>query len=418
QTSYKLEPEENQEAGSRTNLSDLLENLTFDPPQQPNLELFPLSPLSLPAQPFTNTPMDTAGLLNTIAEMQKKMQSLRDQNKKLEESMSDVSMYTAPPSPRKPNIKIYTAISLMAPESIQALEQASNTSYGSMNTQYARNLWYYHKKSAEWMQKYGKQMPFKALTKILLTEYGLMNGDQTLLLLQVFCNNSCPELSPVFLSCVDTKSTGLLALLYKLRDDGRRYAARRLQNVQGQQRHQRQRSERHHRPQQAIPHLNLDAGGEGNAARGSLTCFVCGKEGHKMMHCPLAEKAKQLARGSAHVAAVTNECQGKSDDSEEGEVWMMLSPYVTYWNLHLDVLPITCAAIARYSLAYSQPVSASKLQMEQSFHLSNREAASITTFVDEKPKAILLTDAYVADGLSQNLISVKILDENGLYCLF
>ncbi|GMF50263.1 unnamed protein product [Phytophthora fragariaefolia] len=101
---------------------------------------------------------------------------------------------------------------------------------------------YYHKKCAEWKHKHsGNSMSFVQLKSTMLSEFGcrltqlelsdrinatnalagdtcsdnldylkyiegLMDGDQSLLLLQVFCSNSCMQIAPVILSSVDIGS--------------------------------------------------------------------------------------------------------------------------------------------------------------------------------------------------------------------
>ncbi|EEY64043.1 uncharacterized protein PITG_02563 [Phytophthora infestans T30-4] len=201
-------------------------------------------------------------------------------------SMSDTSMESAPPSPKKPKIKDVRCSNFKGNEGypglgagfenfIHEFEHAiraeglvngstwTNDLKASVIVNYLKGKAsrYYHKKSSEWQRRHdGENMPYSEVKRAMRAEFGcklsqlelstkmrcnkresdswhdyleylnfiegLMEGDQTKLVMEVFGNHACPELAATLLAAVPedttdyaTESDRMKRLLYKLRGD-------------------------------------------------------------------------------------------------------------------------------------------------------------------------------------------------------
>ncbi|DAZ98777.1 TPA: hypothetical protein N0F65_003993 [Lagenidium giganteum] len=304
-----------------------------------------------------------------LLSMQREINALRDQlSQARAPSVNDVSMQSVPPSPKKPKMKdvrcttfkgheVYTSLGAGFENFLSEFEHAIHTER-LVNGKASRH---FHKKNSEWQRlHYGENMPYTQVKKVTLSEFGcklsqlelssklqcvkregdswndyleyikfiegLMEGDQTKLVLEVFCRNACPELAPTLLSNINENNADYIeevdkakSLLYKLRGDGRNVGGKRSRHP-------------HHKhdnkgmiPQQPFRHHDKHPRGHGNekpqegdamntqGAR-TLKCSACNEPGHKMSSCPFVEKAKQLAKnGPANFA---NGCDDDHSDDE------------------------------------------------------------------------------------------------------
>ncbi|EGZ12979.1 hypothetical protein PHYSODRAFT_512080, partial [Phytophthora sojae] len=186
-------------------------------------------------------------------------------------SMSDTSMETAPPSPKKPKIKdvrcsnfkgneVYPGLGAGFENFIHEFEHAIRTEElvnGStwtddikasviVNFLEGKASRYYHKKNSEWLRRHnGDSMPYSDVKRAMRAEFGcklsqlelstkmqynkregdtwhdyleylnfiesLMEGDQTKMVMEVFGNNACPELAPTLLSSVPDDASDYVA---------------------------------------------------------------------------------------------------------------------------------------------------------------------------------------------------------------
>ncbi|GMF65049.1 unnamed protein product [Phytophthora lilii] len=149
------------------------------------------------------------------------------------------------------------------------------------------------------------------------------------------------------------------------------------------------------------------------------------------MHCPIVAKAKKLSQGSAHIATAANESGSASTDSEQGEIWVADATQKPEKGALLYREPQAKASWildsgATHDLCSDKTILFAVTPARLDIKVANGDTVSahekgswvIKTYVNGMPKAILLTDVFVASSLSQNLISVKRLVKNGLYCIF
>ncbi|KAG3242380.1 hypothetical protein PI124_g12776 [Phytophthora idaei] len=158
-----------------------------------------------------------------------------------------------------------------------------------------------------------------------------MEGDNTLLLLQVYCKNACPELAEHGYAKVDFSNPDRLAkadrarsLLYQHRGDGREHGSgKRAQSTN----ERTERKPKYRGPSEQIPFSQRqDEGAEGNAAM-AAKCYDCGDPKNKFTNCPFMIKAKQFASVNA-VATCDNsgDAVDEADSSDGGDVWMTMAP--------------------------------------------------------------------------------------------
>ncbi|POM77476.1 Mitochondrial Carrier (MC) Family [Phytophthora palmivora] len=254
--------------GPRPNVLGLPDDLHFDQSERENMELH--------------------GQLQLIRQLQSELAAMRTQLDTRTPTMSDTSMVTAPPTPKRPKIKdvrrpnfkgneVYPGLGAGFENFIHEFEHAVRTEglvNGStwiyefkasiiVNFLEGNPSRHYHKKNAEWRQRHeGEDMPYSEVKRALridtkmkcfkregdswhdYLEYlnfieSLMEGDQTKLVMEVFGNNACPELAPTPLSSISDEATDYVEetdrmkrLLYKLKGDGRKCGLQR-KNRQG-----------------------------------------------------------------------------------------------------------------------------------------------------------------------------------------
>ncbi|KAF4129813.1 hypothetical protein GN958_ATG20979 [Phytophthora infestans] len=269
--------------------------------------------------------MEQHDQLQLIRQLQADLAAMKSQFAARAPSMSDTSMESAPPSPKKPKIKdvrcsnfkgneVYPGLGAGFENFIHEFEHAIRTEGLVNGSTWTNELKasvianylggkasrYYHKKSSEWQRRHdGKNIPYSEVKRAMRAEFGcmlsqlelstkmrcnkrksdswhdyleylnfiegLMEGDQTKLVMEVFGNHACPELAATFLAAVPedttdyaTETDRMKRLLYKLRDDGRRHSSKQddrkirqgdhrnenLNGVRGQKRNNSQREER------------------------------------------------------------------------------------------------------------------------------------------------------------------------------
>eukprot|EP00644_Phytophthora_capsici_P016427 jgi/Phyca11/117647/e_gw1.34.202.1 len=238
-----------------------------------------MSPTAQPTATSDNTRSDVgeqgenmnAQGADLIRQLQSELAAVRTQLDARRLSMSDTSMATAPPTPKKPKIKdvrcpnfkgneVYPGLGAGFEKFIHEFEHAVRTEglvNGStwtdefkasviVNFLEGNASRHYHKKNAEWRQRHeGEDMPYSEVKRALRTEFGcklsqlklstkmkcfkregdswhdfleylnfiesLMEGDQTKLVMEVFGNNACPELAPTLLSSISDEGADYVA---------------------------------------------------------------------------------------------------------------------------------------------------------------------------------------------------------------
>ncbi|DAZ94053.1 TPA: hypothetical protein N0F65_010092, partial [Lagenidium giganteum] len=153
--------------------------------------------------------------------------------------MSDVSMRTAPPSPTKPKLKdirctvfsgkeVYLSLGAGFENFIFEFEHSVRTEARLNNSVWTDEL----KASVIVNFLHGRASRFFHKKNAFIDS--IMLGDQSKLVLDVFCANACPELAPTLIAHQNPKNDDFLEeadrakdLLYQLRGDGRNYNARR-----------------------------------------------------------------------------------------------------------------------------------------------------------------------------------------------
>ncbi|POM65702.1 Hypothetical protein PHPALM_18542 [Phytophthora palmivora] len=325
--------------------------------------------------------MELHGQLQLIRQLQSELAAMRTQLDTRTPTMSDTSMVTAPPTPKRPKIKdvrrpnfkgneVYPGLGAGFENFINEFEHAVRTE-GLVNGNASRH---YHKKNAEWRQRHeGEDMPYSEVKRALRIEFGcklsqlelstkmkcfkregdswhdyleylnfiesLMEGDQTKLVMEVFGNNKCPELAPTLLSSISDEATDYVEetdrmkrLLYKLKGDGRKCGVQR-KNRQGDgnkqhryRNHDRNNRSNDHNAGRSHGNNGGNSGklkpqqnnGQAFAATGNRGEIRC-HPGHKIFSCPVVEQAKRMASsGNAHLATATE----ASDSDDEAYIWM------------------------------------------------------------------------------------------------
>ncbi|GMF61724.1 unnamed protein product [Phytophthora fragariaefolia] len=303
-------------------------------------------------------------------------------------------METAPPSPKKPKIKdvrcsnfkgteVYPGLGAGFENFIHEFEHAIKTEELVNGPTWTNELKasvivnflegkasrYYHKKNCEWQRRNGGQsMPYDGVKRAMRAEFGcklsqlelatkmqcskregdswheyleylnfiegLMEGDQSKMVMEGFGNHACPELAATLLSSVSEDAADYVLetdrmkrLLYKLKGDGRRCGTKRddrkgrksdkrnhnSHDDRGHDQGRRQGEDRHWRNQRSYSNekegrfrRSSDEQAHAATGRGEIRCHVCNQPGHKMFTCPLVEQAKKIASsGSANIVAAT-----------------------------------------------------------------------------------------------------------------
>ncbi|GMF50264.1 unnamed protein product [Phytophthora fragariaefolia] len=149
-----------------------------------------------------------------------------------------------------------------------------------------------------------------------------------------------------------------------------------------------------------------------------------------MIACPLVAKAKELSQGAAHAVESADSRDDNSDTDGEGEIWIasgreepkspskpsVNDPRCT-WLVDSGATHHMCGD---RSILFGVEPTRLVIRVANGERILTSEKGNciITTLVNKRPKAILLTDVYFAPELSRNLISVHKLVENGLVCDF
>ncbi|KAF4144758.1 hypothetical protein GN958_ATG06064 [Phytophthora infestans] len=292
---------------------------------------------------------------------------------------------------------------------------------------------------------------------------GLMEGDQTKLVMEVFGNHACPELAATLLAAVPEDTTDyapesdrMKRLLYKLRGDKRRHSSKRddrkirqsdhrnenSNGVRGQKRNNNQKEERSWRnhksndedsDKQSRQQNNGQAFAAAFGNRHQIRCHVCNQLGHKIFTCPVVEQAKKLASttSSAHVATATNntavstgsvntataeeeDSSYSSDSDDEAHVWVAASTTDSANFFKSNVWTIDSGAthhlcMDREQLFAISPAFLSARVANGNVELATEKGSTVvttTTRTGEK-HTVLLKNVYYAKGIDRNLILLK-----------
>ncbi|OWZ15407.1 Mitochondrial Carrier (MC) protein [Phytophthora megakarya] len=256
----------------RTNLSGLFDELRFDQLDQEAME-----------------PHDQLQLILRLQSELSEMKKLLSARTPASVDLPDVSMETAPPSPKKQKSKtfagndIYPGLGAGFENFIHEFEHAIHTEELVNGSTWTNDLKvsvivnflegkasrYYHKKNSEWQRRHDNaNTPYADMKRAMRAEFGcklsrlelstkmkcnkregdlwheyleylnfiesLMEGGQTKMVMEVFGNNACPDLAPTLLASVPDDTQDYIAetdrmkrLLYKLRGDGRKFGTKR-----------------------------------------------------------------------------------------------------------------------------------------------------------------------------------------------
>ncbi|POM76510.1 Integrase catalytic core protein [Phytophthora palmivora] len=177
----------------------------------------------------------------------------------------------------------------------------------------------------------------------------LMTGNHSLLLLETFCANACPELASTLIAQIDRshgnyllEADRMLALLVDLRGDGRKRGQigrpstgseppdKRRNNTQPQNGQPRGGSNQNR-------HIPRNGHGQAHAAGKTVTkivCYVCDEEGHRGPACPKLKMAKAAVKhqGQAHnaVTETTTIAPTAGESEEEGHLVANSDTIVSY----------------------------------------------------------------------------------------
>ncbi|DAZ98521.1 TPA: hypothetical protein N0F65_007020 [Lagenidium giganteum] len=265
----------------------------------------------------------------------------------------------------------------------------------------------------------------------------IMFGDQSKLVLDVFCANAYPELAPTLVVHQDPYNDDYLeeadrakALLYQLKGDGRNYHARRTHrqgDIAGNQRNKDDDSKKKKPGEQDKPRGNYrndgsSTYGEGNSATGrKITCFACQEEGHKMPQCSYIQKARELAKAGA---ANTGEGHTNNDNDgsfDEANIWVAASSEhddaSAHWLIGSGATHNMC--FDRSLLFGVEPIHLRICVADGRQVVANVKGKCLfSTMVNGESKSISLTDVNFAPDLRKNLISVDALQHKGVTVTF
>ncbi|OWZ06852.1 Ty1-Copia Retrotransposon protein [Phytophthora megakarya] len=267
----------------------------------------------------------------------------------------------------------------------------------------------------------------------------LMAGDHSLLLLETFCSNACPELSSTLTARVDRSNSNylleadrILSLLVNLRGDGRkrgppgRPASDTHDKKSGSHSHQKS-----HQPK------NQNGQGEAFVASTKPTtkfvCYICDEEGHRGFECPDLHLAKAAVKpqGQAHnVTAATNDTQSApisndldaSSNNSEAFLWYVATPNdvnqpQAEWILDSGATHHMCTD--RNLLFGTEPANLT-IQVANSATMTSTLKGNclLETTVNGDKRSILLTNVYYCEALGRNLLSLSQLRRRGLNFTF
>ncbi|KAF4140972.1 hypothetical protein GN958_ATG09820 [Phytophthora infestans] len=469
-------------------------------------------PDDLRFNPSDQATMEQHDQLQLIRQLQADLAVMKTQLAAKAPSMSDTSMESAPPSPKKPKIKDVRCSNFKGNEGypglgagfenfIHEFEHAiraeglvngstwTNDLKASVIVNYleGKASRYYHKKSSEWQRRHdGENMPYSEVKRAMRAEFGcklsqlelstkmrcnkresdswhdyleylnfiegLMEGDQTKLVMEVFGNHACPELAATLLAAVPEDTTD-----YATESDRmKRLLDHRNENsngVRGQKRNNNQKEERSWRnhksndedsDKQSRQQNNGQAFAAASGNRHQIRCHVCNQLGHKIFTCPVVEQAKKLASttSSAHVATATDntavstgsvntataeevDSSYSSDSDDEAHVWVAASTTDSANFFNSNVWTIDSGAthhlcMDREQLFAITPAFLSVRVANGNVELATEKGSTVvttTTRTGEK-HTVLLKNVYYAKGIDRNLMSVAQLTQKGYSCEF
>ncbi|KAE9362081.1 hypothetical protein PF008_g405 [Phytophthora fragariae] len=270
-----------------------------------------------------------------------------------------------------------------------------------------------------------------------------MTGDHSLLLLETFCANACPELSNTLTAQIDRSNLNylleadrMLSLLVDLRgDDRKREQPARAQSYSEQP--DKKQNDGHYQqsqPRGASQHRQNSRSSNGQAHAASakpavkLVCYVCDEEGHRGPACPELKKVKAAVKrqGQAHSATTTTveTAQTISNNAEEGHLRLAASnspngrsPPAPEWILDSGATHHLCTD--RSLLFGVEPAKLTiKVANSETIVSSLKGSCLLQTMVGSTKRSILLTNVYYCEQVGRNLLSLSQLGSRGPRFMF